>query len=135
MDLELLQEEHDFHRGDDVLVYERKHHGVYYSGKIYDIVSLPLPLSEYIDEYKNILVDYFYVTFEKPIYSIFLKRGFDVIYKSKRAILGDVILDKNSQIEKIYQQYRFQSREDEINLDDINAMLVWRVGYGIVKNS
>jgi len=132
MNLKLLQEEHDLHRGDEVLVYERKHPGIYYAGQIYDIVSLPL--SEDIPQYKNIIVQRFYVTFAKPIYNIFLKRGFEVIYKGKRAILGDVILDKNCQIVKIFQQYRSSNSEDEINLHDINAILVWREAYDIVKN-
>ena len=79
MNLGLLQESHNFKKGDDVVVFERNNTGIFYSGKIYDIVALPA--NKYIHPYKNILVDYFYISFSNEIYNFLLKRGSEIIYK------------------------------------------------------
>jgi hypothetical protein len=131
MNLELLQERHNFKSGDDVVVFERSNPGLCYSGKIYRIIALPA--NKYIHRYKNILVDYFYISFPNEIYNLLLKRGSEVIYNHNPVIIGEIITDKIGKIQKLYKQERF-SGEYEIKFDNINALLIWRAAYNIKSN-
>lgn len=128
MNLELLQERHNFKSGDDVVVFERNNPGFCYSGKIYRIIALPA--NKYIHPYKNILVDYFYISFSNEIYNLLLKRGSEVIYNHNPVTIGEIITDKSGKIQKLYRQERF-SGEYEIKFGNINAVLIWRIAYDI----
>ena len=131
MNMELLQERHNFKSGDDVVVFERSNPEFCYSGQIYRIIALPA--NKYIHPYKNILVDYFYISFPNEIYNLLLKRGSEVIYNHNPVIIGEIITDKIGKIQKLYKQERF-SGEYEIKFDNINALLIWRAAYNIKSN-
>lgn len=89
-------------------------------------------MNEHIRDYKDIMVDHFYIQFNKEIYHLLLKRGLDVIYQHQPVVLGDVKRDKSGKIVQLFTQKMF-SPETEIHLDDINAILCWRVAYDIQK--
>lgn len=128
MDLQLLKEEHNLQKGDLVIVTDR-FKSLSYQGKIYDIVNLPV--NKYINDLKNVFIDYFYVSFPNAMYYQLLRRGIEVIYNYKPATIGNIILDGNGKIEKIYKQEPFCKTEIEINFHQINAMLIWRIAYDI----
>lgn len=129
--MEFLTEKHNFKNGDDVAVFERYNPALAHSGTIYKIVSMPL--NNRINKFENIYVDYFYITFEKNLYSTFLKRGSQIIYNHVLAIVENIILDKNGYIEKICKQDAFNTSECEIDVNKINAVLIWRQAYVIKK--
>jgi len=129
MKIEFLIEKHNFKNGDDVAIFERYNPALAHSGTIYKIVSMPL--NNRINKYENIYIDHFYVTFEKNLYSAFLKRGSQIIYNHVLAIVGNIILDKNGCIEKIYKQDAFNTSECEIDFNKINAILIWSDAYEI----
>jgi hypothetical protein len=127
MKLQLLQEPHKFKVGDNVIVKERNFtDNEQYSGKIVQI--LELSPNEHFKEYKYITVPYFYVKFPKEIYSIILKRGWNILYKNKIEIVGDINKNSSNFINKIYIQRAF-SPESEIDLEYINGILIWREGW------
>lgn len=128
MDLQLLKEIHNLRKGDNVIVTDRRNR-FSYQGKIYDIVNLPV--NKYINDFKNVFIDYFYVSFPNDVYSQLLTRGSEVIYNYKQATIGNIVLDNDGKIEKIYKQELFCKTEFEINFHQINAMLVWRVAHDI----
>ena len=128
MDLLLLNEKHNLRKGNQVIVTDRQTN-VSYQGKIYDIVNLPI--NKYINDLKNVFIDYFYVSFPNEVYCQLLCRGSEVIYNYTQATIGNVVLDSNGKIEKIYRQDPLCGSEYEINFHQINAMLVWRVAYDI----
>ena len=130
MYLELLLEKHNFRDGDNVNVVDRKNEKIRQVGKIYKIINLSL--NENISEYKNIFVDYFYISFHIDAYKLFLKRGLKIIYNHKPAILGNVIFDKNGNVQKIYTQEMHLAKECEIDIKNINAILIWREAYNIL---
>jgi len=132
--MEALTESHNLKQGERVIVKERFYSEISYSGKIYKIINKPL--NEWILQYKNINIDYFYIKFEESFYHLLLKRGLGVIYNHKPMILGNVNRDANGRIEKIYSQPGFPEslsikNETQIRLENINAMLVWRAAYDI----
>jgi len=80
---------------------------------------------------KNVFIDYFYISFPNEVYCQLLARGSKIIYNYTQAIIGNIVLDNNGKIERIYKQEPFCGTEFEINFHQINAMLIWRVGYDI----
>ena len=89
-----------------------------------------MPENEKLNQYN--IVDYFYITFNINIYDILLKRGWNIIYKNQKAVLGNVIRNKTTQnIEKLYIQYDYSYDETEINIEDIDSILIWRIAYKI----
>ena len=131
--MKLLNEKHYFCSGDKVNVYNRYNPSVLYRGTIYKIVSRPLTRSSpFNQEGHGPYVDYFYVTFEPNVYAKLLRRGSDVIHNHNDQVIGNVILDNTKEnVTKVTLQYPLFSQETEICLSDINAMLIWRVGYCI----
>ena len=128
MNLTLLQEEHNFTSGDNVIVVERKYPNNSYQGVIYTIILLPADKVFY----KDVYVPYFYIKFSDDIYSKILQRGWTILYQGKQKIIGNIILSPvNNMIEKIYEQREFSSAEYEIKLEYINGILIWREGYEI----
>jgi hypothetical protein len=128
MDLQLLNEKHNLRKGNQVIITDRRT-SISYQGKIYDIVNLPV--NKYINDLKNVFIDYFYVSFPNEVYCQLLTRGSEIIYNYTQAIVGNIVLDNNGKIERIYKQKPFCGTELEINFHQINAMLMWRVAYDI----
>lgn len=130
MSLRLLTEPHDFSYGDTVTVYERTNRTFSYTGTISHIVKKKInegdPASCYID---NI-----YVKFSTNVYNHLLKRGSKIYYNGHPQIIGDMIRDdKTNDIEHIFLQNFTQYKGQEIKLENINSMLIWRIAYEIVK--
>jgi len=130
MDLELLTEPHNLNEGDSVVVTERVYPNNFHRGTIYKIINEPISRYKQNSPY----VDYFYIKFDIDTLDSLCMRGLPIIYKHRPAILGYVIRSKTTKkIEQIYTQdgSPVSSREEQINLNDINAVLVWRVAYSI----
>ena len=76
-------------------------------------------------------------SFEKNIYELLLLRGWRVIYDGKEITLGDVERDMYGRIIKIYKQninpYTQNEKEVEINIENIDAILIWRLEFSINK--
>jgi hypothetical protein len=128
--MDYLRENHKIRVGDDVIVREREFPHSQYSGSVYRIVNKPI--NEHIQDHRQIMVDYFYIQFNKEIYHLLLKRGLDVIYQHQPVILGNVTRNNSGKITQLFTQKMF-SPETEIHLDEINAMLCWRTAYDIQK--
>jgi hypothetical protein len=129
--LRSLYEKHDFKKGDHVIVCERYKPDISYKGKVYSIVNLPM--NKYIKQYKNIFVDYFYISFPEEIYDKLLKQGLEVIYQHNPIIIGNIETDEDGKIQKIHAQNSGPLLYEtyEIDLQNINAILVWRHAYEI----
>ena len=124
----LLREPHHFRRNDNVKVHERIHPDPVYDGRIYDIYQKPLQKGL---QYSPIF-DYFYITFDKNVYDSLLKKGWSIIYEGKECTLGSVERNENNEITKIHVLYELQLfGEKEIEVDKIDAILIWRVAYKI----
>lgn len=128
MNTALLTEPHNFKDGDSVVVYDRDNDAKSYNGTIYKIINNPL--NKYINDYKNIYVDYFYIQFSEDDYHKLLMRGLDIILNHQLVVLGNVVRDRSGKIERLYTQQPFVD-ETEINIRNVNAMLVWRVAFDI----
>jgi hypothetical protein len=133
-DIMLLIQAHNLTQSDPVIVTERFNSGISYRGEIYKIINKPL--NERILHYKNTYIDYFYIKFDEPIYHLLLKRGLEIIYNHKPMILGNVDRDASGRIEKIHSQPGFPEslsikNETQIRLENIDAMLVWRIAFNI----
>lgn len=132
MNLRLLQEPHNFKIGDDVIVrYRESIDGEQYSGKIFHI--LELSPNKNLPQYKYITVPHFYVSFPKEIYSIILKRGWNILYNNQITIVGNIDKNSSNSIGKIYIQHSIISAESEIDINKINGILIWREGWVIEK--
>lgn len=130
MNLQLLQEDHNFRSGDNVIVIEREYPYNSYEGVIDTIIYLPANKVYY----KDVYVPYFYIRFSDIIYSKILKRGWEILYQGKQKVVGNIILSpENNMIKKIYEQRESSSVEYEIKLEYINSILIWRIGYEIKK--
>ena len=129
-DIDYLREKHNIRVGDDVIVREREFPHTQYCGSVYRIVNKPL--NQHIRDYRNIMVDYFYIKFTNDIYHLLLKKGLNVIYKHEDAFLGDVTRNNSGKITQLFMQRMFCD-ETEIHLDGINAILCWRAAYHIQK--
>ena len=129
----MLTEKHDHSIGNKVCVYRRKNPEVKYYGIIYTIFHKLE--NDYIKN--SPYVDYFYISFEKKIYDLLLLRGWRVIYDGKEITLGDVERDMYGRIIKIYKQntnpYTQDEKEVEINIENIDAILIWRLEFSINK--
>ena len=123
-----LYERHNFKEGGKVVVFERDNPDAKYNGEIYRIVFKP----ENSHIKNSPCVDHFYIKFSKKINNILLSRGWNVICNHRPAVLGNVLRD-GGVIQKIFTQetYPMYSRETEISLEDINAILVWRIAFEI----
>lgn len=128
--MDYLRENHKIRVGDDVIVREREFPHSQYSGSVYRIVNKPI--NENIRDQSHVMVDYFYIQFTKDIYHLLLKRGLDVIYQHQPVILGNVNRNNSGKITQLFTQKMF-SPENEIHLDQINAILCWRIAYDIQK--
>jgi hypothetical protein len=126
MIFKFLYEAHNFRNGDTVRVSSRKSPVDEFIGKIYGIYTKPL----HPQLANSPFVDYFYVKFDHTIYHSILQRGWSVIYKGSEQVIGDVERDKSNQITRIFIQFA-QIPEEEISLKNIDAILIWRVGYKI----
>jgi len=123
-----LREPHNFRVNDNVKVHKRIHPNHVYDGRIYDIHQKPFQQGV---QYSPIF-DYFYITFDKKVYHSLLIKGWSIIYEKKECILGTVERNKNNEITKIYVLHELQLLgEKEINIDEIDAILIWRVSYKI----
>lgn len=132
--LKLLCETHNFNHGDKVKVYKRMNPDSSYDGVIYSIQNKPMQLHLKIG---NPCVDYFYVKFDKDVYSSLLTRGWNIIYQRRESILGNVEKNDRGEITRIFiqpdfiQQYESVHNETEIDFDKIDAILIWRVAFRI----
>jgi hypothetical protein len=125
----LLLESHNFNNGDSVIVFERKMPNIVYDGTIYSIINKP------VNKYTpNLCVDYFYITFDKEIYAKLILRGSEIMYKNKPAIVGTKTIHPHTGlIETITLQYPFIMEEISVDPNDIQGILIWRVGFNIVS--
>jgi len=129
MDLQLLTEPHSFSAGDKVIVQNRYNANEIYPGTVYKIIRLPLNKG-----IKTVQpdIDYFYITFSDEVYEIFLKRGWEIIYKHECKVTGHGVFRKNNILKTILQNPSSGS-ETEIDVKDINAILIWRIAFDIKK--
>jgi len=127
MNLKLLNEKHNLKVGNRVIVTKRNE-GISYQGEIHKILNFPV--NKNIQDLKNIFIDYFYISFPEETYYLLLSRGIEVIYNNELIIIGNIVLDKNKKIAKIYKQELF-AREEEIDFKKIQGMLIWRIAYDI----
>ena len=126
-DADLLIMPHVMDRGDQVTFTNRKTQECF-QGEIYSIVRLPA--NKYFNQY-GILgdIDYFYIKPRKEDMHKLLMRGLPVILNYIPHILGNVECE-GSLVKHVYIQEFFRA-EYLISVDDINAILVWRIAYDI----
>ena len=126
---QLILQHHQFRNGNLVSVSSRDTPDKVYHGIIYNIVNKQENAYDKWSPY----VDYFYISFEKTVYDSLLQRGWKVIYNRKEITLGNVERNAAGEITNIFKQYDFSSstEEPEIQLENINAILIWRVKFSI----
>ena len=123
-----LLQRHQFRNGNLVSVYSRNTPEKVYHGTIYNIIKKP---ENNYDKWSPI-VDYFYISFDKSVYDSILQRAWKVIYNGNEITLGDIERNRSGKITKVFRQYDFTcSFENEIEIDKIDAILIWRVGFVI----
>ena len=128
--MQLLREPHRFKNGDLVSVYFRKYPTITYNGTIYGIYNKPFQRCIV----NSPLIDYFYVTFDKNVYNKMLLRGWNILYNDKETIVGHIERNDDGEITKIYSQNElFGITESPICMENINAILIWRVAYNIIR--
>jgi hypothetical protein len=129
MDSNLVNERHNMQNGDKVVVYERYSPQYKYEGIIYNITSAPMNSGRPHENY----VDHFYIKFPDIVYAKWLKKGSEIIYERRKTIVGSIILHSTGEnIKHLTSQQMFSTEETTISPKNINAMLVWRIGY-IIK--
>lgn len=134
--MELLQESHNFKVGDRVFVTERYDPNLSFKGTIYSIVELPLERGSLRSDNNNILVDHFYVKLDEAAYAKLLKKGSEFIYNGRPIIVGSIKTNAmNGTIDRITSREMFSSYETKLDPKNINAMLIWRIGYNIEKTN
>jgi hypothetical protein len=104
--------------GQKVLVSVRNSPNECYHGTIYNIINRPMNRGNPNTNF----VDHFYITFTQDIYSKLLLHGSEIIYNRDLSTV-------NSMTNLTLQSFPYS--ETSLNLDNINAMLVWRVAYNI----
>ena len=124
---ELLAEPHTFNVGDNVLITNRYDNKYCYEGTIYSIAGLPI--NKFIKPLDITYTDYFFIKFPMKSYHQIIERGWEIIYNYKRETVGDVIRN-NGHIDKMFISSGL-GIETEIDIHNINAILIWRVGYTI----
>jgi hypothetical protein len=133
MNLKLLQEPHNFKVGDAVIVNDRFNNNTF-EGTIYKIISLPS--NKHIKPLDSIFIDYFYISFNDKAYDKILCRGLEIIYNHNPAILGNVRRNKNREIEEVFTQSSGPySKETEISIRNVNAILIWREAFTILAKT
>jgi len=133
--MELLQQSHNFKVGDRVFVTERYDPNLSFKGTIYSIMELPLERGSLRSGNNNILVDHFYVKLDETTYAKLLKRGSEFIYNGRPMVVGSIKTNAmNGTIDRITSQELFSSYETKLDPKNINAMLIWRIGYNIEKS-
>ena len=116
--MNLLTKPHSMRIGQKVLVSVRCSPNERYQGTIYNIINCPMNRGSPNTNF----VDYFYITFSQDIYFKLLLRGSEIIYNHDISIV-------DSMTKMTLQSFPYS--ETSLNLDNINAMLVWRVAYNI----
>jgi hypothetical protein len=125
-DLRLVQQPHHFRQGKKVTVYDRTSPEIKYHGRIYSIINKP------INKYDvSPCVDHFYISFDRHTYNQILKRGWEIIYQNKEEILGDIERNNLDEIVQLSIQYEYITYESPIDIEKIDAILIWRVGFMI----
>jgi len=76
-------------------------------------------------------VDHFYISFDRHTYNQILKRGWEIIYQNKEEILGDIERNNLDEIVQLSIQYEYITYESPIDIEKIDAILIWRVGFMI----
>jgi hypothetical protein len=76
-------------------------------------------------------VDYFYITFDKNVYDKILLKGVN----DKDKVIVDIERNEFGEIVRLYIQCDENDTfiGEEINIEDINAILIWRVAFNIEK--
>jgi hypothetical protein len=132
MDLTLLTAPHTFKEGNVVLVTDKINKNDSFNGVIYRIINAPA--NKHLAPYNSIYVDHFYIKFSNEDYNKLLSRGLDIIHNHKPEILGKVVKSHGScNITEVYTQTFSPGyyNETKIDINDINAILVWRTGFDI----
>lgn len=127
-EVSVLREPHSFSEGDNVIINNKT--GLY-KGVIYSIVNLPI--NPHIDPLNRRYTDYFYVKFPRESYNKIIQQGWDIIYNHKREIVSK-ITKKDGIITNLWIRAGHFS-EYEGDIDRINAILVWRVGWNIILDT
>ena len=126
-----LIESHNLKQGDNVIIEYRYNKDVKYNcksfnGTIYMIYKDYAHANDYF-------VDYFYIKFDIDILNKILLRGLSVVYNNEKIIIGNIERDENNKITKLFQQKMFLSDEYLIDINKIDAVLIWRIAYIISK--
>lgn len=124
-----LLESHSFRNNDKVSVCLRKNPMIQYDGTIYSILNKPFQ-----NGINSPMIDYFYVKFDPSLYHTILLRGWNVLYKGKEKIIGDIVRGNDGKIIEIYTQSDFFGIDYPptlIQMSEIDAILIWRVAYQI----
>lgn len=128
----VLAEPHSFNLGDNVVITHRYDNKDCYEGTIYNILNLPI--NKFIKPLDITLTDYFFIRLSMKSYHQIIQRGWEIIYNYKRETVGDVIRNNNGHIDKLFINSGL-GVESEIDIHNINAILIWRLGYTITKSS
>jgi len=131
MSLKYLHEPHTFRNGDEVTVMERAGKYRKFQGRVYSIVNQSM--NDKIRQQKHIMVDYFYIAFDRDTYDALLSRGLYIIYQGLPVVLGTVYRNDAGKITQVFTQLHYTTIniQYEIKIEDINAILIWRQGYSI----
>ena len=128
--MQLLREPHNIKNGESVTIYKRNNPEIKYHGTVYEIYNQPFQEGVKNSPY----IDYIYVSLDKASYSKLLMRGWSVIYKGEQRVIGTIEKNDQGQITQLFIQSKFFMIEEYIiNLDDIDAILAWRVAFAISK--
>jgi len=124
-----LYEPHSFRVNDKVTVYDRITNEKIGNGEIFMIIN------DKIGYNSHQYIDYFYIKFHPDIYHRLLSKGYKVIHNRIRKTIGNIVRNpEDNKIQKIYRQEDFpcvSSYEYEINFEEIDAILIWKVAFRI----
>jgi len=130
--MQMLREPHDFRNGHLVSVYLKKTPHIIYDGTIYGIYNKPLQQG-----IKNSpMIDYFYIAFDKSVYNDILQRGLPIIYNGREHTISEIDRNEKGEITNIYIYHDACGIDKTpIQMENIDAVLIWRVAYTICKRS